>query len=131
MDRKSTSGTFHFLGNYIIYWHGKKTNVVLSTTKAEYFVSASFCVQIIWMEQHLSYYGNNLEIVLIKCDNTSAIKRTKIISHFTLRLKTLISGTILLRIMFKKEDCLIEFVNSSNKLADIFTKLFPRENLFL
>ncbi|KAF3656928.1 hypothetical protein FXO37_15221 [Capsicum annuum] len=36
-DRKSTSGTFHILGDALSSWYGKKqTSVALSTTEAEY-----------------------------------------------------------------------------------------------
>jgi len=36
IDRKSTSGTCHFLGSNLISWHSKKQEcVALSTTEAE------------------------------------------------------------------------------------------------
>ncbi|PNX58596.1 copia protein, partial [Trifolium pratense] len=37
MDRKSTSGTCHLLGNSLVSWHSKKqASVALSTAEAEY-----------------------------------------------------------------------------------------------
>ncbi|XP_043687601.1 mitotic apparatus protein p62-like [Telopea speciosissima] len=37
VDRKSTSGTCHFLGSCLVYWFSKKqSSVALSTTEAEY-----------------------------------------------------------------------------------------------
>ncbi|KAE8713386.1 hypothetical protein F3Y22_tig00110210pilonHSYRG00021 [Hibiscus syriacus] len=42
LDRKSTSGTFQFLGNMLISWFSKKQNcVALSTTEAEYISADS------------------------------------------------------------------------------------------
>ncbi|KAH9753253.1 Integrase catalytic domain-containing protein [Citrus sinensis] len=43
VDRKSTSGTCHFLGHSHVSWFSKKQNsVALSTTEAEYIATASF-----------------------------------------------------------------------------------------
>ncbi|KAH9704455.1 Integrase catalytic domain-containing protein [Citrus sinensis] len=42
VDRKSTSGTCHFLGHSLVFWFSKKQNsVVLSTTETEY-IAAGF-----------------------------------------------------------------------------------------
>ncbi|KAH9762987.1 hypothetical protein KPL70_001016 [Citrus sinensis] len=42
VDRKSTSGTCHFLGHSLVSWFNKKQNsVALSTTEAEYIVAGS------------------------------------------------------------------------------------------
>ena len=81
LDRKSTSGTCHLLGNSLVSWHSKKQNsVALSTAEAEYVTTGSCCAQILWMKQHLSDFGVNLGTVPIMCDNTSAICITKILS---------------------------------------------------
>jgi len=43
IDRKSTSGTCHFIGSALVSWHSKKHNsVALSTAEAEY-ISAGSC----------------------------------------------------------------------------------------
>ena len=47
-DRKSTSGTCHFIGSALVSWHSKKHNsVALSTAKAEYIFATSCCAQIL------------------------------------------------------------------------------------
>ncbi|XP_022636523.1 uncharacterized protein LOC111241669 [Vigna radiata var. radiata] len=52
IDRKSTSGTCHFLGSSLVSWHSKKQAcVALSTTEAEYIAAGSCCAQILWMKQ--------------------------------------------------------------------------------
>jgi hypothetical protein len=44
IDRKSTSGTCHFLGSSLICWSSQKqSSVAQSTTKAEYVAAASYC----------------------------------------------------------------------------------------
>jgi transposase InsO family protein len=130
MDRKSTSGTCHLLGNSLVSWHSKKqASVALSTAEAEYVAAGSCCAQIIWMKQQLSDFGINLKTVPIKCDNTSAINLTKNpILHS--RTKHIEIRHHFIRDHVQKGDCLIEFVETSKQLADIFTKPLPKENFF-
>jgi len=46
VDRKSTSGTCHFLENSLVSWSFKKQNsVTLSTAKAKYVTVRACCVQ--------------------------------------------------------------------------------------
>ncbi|RVW98685.1 Retrovirus-related Pol polyprotein from transposon RE1 [Vitis vinifera] len=74
VERKSTSGTCHFLEHSLVSWHSKKQNsVALSTAEAEYIAAGLCCAQILWMKQTLSDFNLSLEHVPIKCDNTSAI----------------------------------------------------------
>jgi hypothetical protein len=50
VDRKSTSGTYQFLGRLFVSWPSKKQNsVALSTAKAEYVAAGSHCAQLLWM----------------------------------------------------------------------------------
>ena len=54
VDRKSTSGTCHFLGRSLVCWSSKKQNCVsLSTAEVEYIVAGSCCAQLLWMKQTL------------------------------------------------------------------------------
>ena len=77
-DRKSTSGTCHFLGSSLVSWYSKKQNsVALSTTEAEYIALASCCAQVLWMRQTLRNFSLNFEHVHIYCDNSSTICLTK------------------------------------------------------
>ncbi|RVW50731.1 Retrovirus-related Pol polyprotein from transposon RE1 [Vitis vinifera] len=46
VERKSTSGTCHFLGHSLVSWHSKKQNsVALSTAEAEYIAAGLCCAQ--------------------------------------------------------------------------------------
>ncbi|KAH9704287.1 hypothetical protein KPL70_011393 [Citrus sinensis] len=49
VDRKSTSGTCHFLGHSLVSWFSKKQNsVALSTTEAEYIAAAGNQLECSW-----------------------------------------------------------------------------------
>ena len=75
-DKKSTSGTCHFLGHSLVSWFRKKQNsVLLSTTEAEYIAVGSCCVQALWMKQTLRGYDIYLDKIM--CDNISAINLSK------------------------------------------------------
>ena len=77
-DRKSTSGTYHFLSNSLVSWSSKKQFcVALSTTKAEYITAGLCCAQILWEKQNLVNFGLHFYNTRILCDNTSAINISK------------------------------------------------------
>ena len=121
-DRKSTSGTCHFLGYFLVSWFSKKQNSVsLSTTEAEYIAASLVCSQVLWMKQTLKDFGLNYSITIIYCDNTSAINlsknhvqhsRTK---HFEVRHHFLRDHVL-------KGDILLNFIPTKAQHADIFTK---------
>jgi len=130
IDRKSTNGTCHFIGFALVSWHSKKQNsVVLSTAEAKYISAGSYCAQILWMRQQLSDYGLMLDHIPIRCDNTSAINLSKnLILHS--RTKHIEIRHHFLRDHVQKGDCVLEFVETKNQLADIFTKPLPKEIFF-
>jgi hypothetical protein len=75
MDRKSTSGTYQFLGRSLVSWSSKKQNsVILSTAKAEYVTASSCHAQLLWMRQTLKDYGYTMNQVPLLCDNENSIK---------------------------------------------------------
>src|SRR3954464_10641695 len=75
VDRKSTSGTCHFLGRSLVCSSSKKQNSVsLSTAEAGYIAAGSCCAQLLWMKQTLKDYGVNVKNVPLLYDNESAIK---------------------------------------------------------
>ena len=122
VDRKSTSGTCHFLGRSLVCWSSKKQNCVsLSTAEAEYIVAVSCCAQLLWMKQTLKDYGVNMKNVPLFCDNESAIK----IAHNPVqhsKTKHIQIRHHFLRDHVLKGDISIEHVKTEEQLADIFTK---------
>ena len=122
VDRKSTSGTCHFLGRSLVCWSSKKQNCVsLSTAESEYIAAGSCCAQLLWMKQTLKDYGINLKQVHLFCDNESAIKiANNPVQHS--KTKHIEIRHHFLRDHVMKEDIDIIHVNTEEQLADIFTK---------
>ncbi|KAL8104587.1 hypothetical protein AgCh_028705 [Apium graveolens] len=74
VDRKSTSGSYQFLGQRLVSWYSKKQQFMsTSTPEAEYITTGSCCAQVLWINNLLMDYGLVLHKIPIMCDNTSAI----------------------------------------------------------
>lgn len=67
------------------------------------------------MKQHLENFSLKYEYILTKCGNTSAIE---IKHHF-------------IRDHMQNQDIKLEFMNSKNKLADIFIKPLNEETFYM
>ena len=127
LDRKSTSGTCQLLGQSLVSWCSKKQNsVALSTAEAEYVAAGLCCSQILWIKQQLRDFEVSLDHIPIKCDNTSAINLTKNpIQHS--RTKHIDIRHHFIRDHVLNGDVVLEFVDTNNQLADIFTKPLNEE----
>ena len=80
------------------------------------------------MKQQLSDYGIVLDHISIKCDNTSAINLSKNpVLHS--RTKHIEIRHHFLRDHVLKGDCVLEFVDTKNQLADIFTKPLSKDEV--
>ncbi|SPT19135.1 unnamed protein product [Triticum aestivum] len=122
VDRKSTSGTCHFLGRSLVCWSSKKQNCVsLSTAESEYIAAGSCCAQLLWMKQTLKDYGIHLKQVPLYCDNESAIKiANNPVQHSNTKHIEIRHHFLTDHVM--KEYIDIIHVNTEEQLADIFTK---------
>jgi hypothetical protein len=132
-DRKSTSGGAFFLGKCLVAWLSKKqTSISLSTTEEEYIVVASCCTQVIWMKQTLEYLQVKYDHpITINCDNTNAISISKNpVMHS--KTKHIPIKYHFLRDQVTQKLVKVEYVDTKEQIADIFTKPLPRstfENL--
>jgi hypothetical protein len=78
LDRKSTSGTFQFLGSSLVSWSScKQLSVAQSTTEVEYVVAASCCSQHLWITYTISDFGEEYTHVPLLSDSTRVISVTK------------------------------------------------------
>jgi hypothetical protein len=74
IDRKSTSGTCHFLRSSLVCWsYHKQSFVAQSIIEVEYVAAASSCSQIIWIEQTMRDYDVTYNSVPHMCDSSSVI----------------------------------------------------------
>ena len=121
-DRKSTSGGCFYVGNNLVSWLSKKQNSIsLSTAEAEYIAAGSCCTQLLWMKQMMSDYGFEMERLTIYCDNTSAINISKNpVQHS--RTKHIDIRHHFIRELVEQNALTLEYVETANQLADIFTK---------
>ncbi|XP_073271383.1 uncharacterized protein [Primulina huaijiensis] len=126
-DRKSTSGGCFYLGNNLISWHSRKQNCVsLSTAESEYVAAGSGCTQLLWMNQMIEDYGLKSEPLVMYCDNSSAINISKNpVQHS--RTKHIDIRHHFIRDLVEKGLIRMEFVDTNNQLADIFTKALDFE----
>ena len=122
VDMKSTTGSYHFLGDRLVSWSIKKQkSISTSTAKVEYIATGSCCAQILWMKNQLQDYSLFYSKIPIYYDNQSAILMTgnpvqhSLTKHISIRYhfirEYVIEGTIKLH-----------FVPTDQQLADIFTK---------
>ena len=121
-DRKSTSGGCFYLGNNLVSWMSKKQNSIsLSTAEAEYIAAASGCAQLLWMKKLLHDYGITQDTMCVFCDNTSAINLSKNpVQHS--KSKHIEIRYHFIRDLVEKKIVYLEFINTDNQKADIFTK---------
>jgi hypothetical protein len=122
VDRKSTSGTYQFLGWPLVSWSSKKQNsVALSVAEAEYVTASSYCAQLLWMRQTLKDYGYTMNHIPLLCDNESAIKIAYNSCEHS-RIKHIDIQDHFLRDHASKGDIVISHVETNDQLANIFTK---------
>ena len=77
-DRKSTTGWCFYVEANLVAWMNKKQNFVsLSTAEAEYIAAGSCCSQLLWMKKVLTDYGISQYIMVVYCNNSSAIDISK------------------------------------------------------
>ena len=127
-DRKSTSGETFYLGHCLVSWSSKKQPLVsLSIAEESYIAEATCCTQVIWMRKTLEDIQVKYdEPTPIFCDNTSAIHISKnpVMHSKTTNIPIKFH---FLREHVTKKNIRLEYVETKEKIAYIFTKPLPRE----
>jgi hypothetical protein len=122
IDRKSTSGTCHFLGSSLVCWSSRKqSSVAQSTTEAEYVATTSCCSQILWIVHTMRDFEVRFERVSLMCDNISAISVTKNLV-FHKKMRHVERRHHFLRDHVENGDIEMRYIDTERQLADIFTK---------
>ena len=86
------------------------------------------CAQVFWIKQQLRDYRFTFTRVAIKCDNTSAINLSKNpVQHS--RSKYIDIRYHFLCDHVQNGDIVLEFIDTNNQLADIFTKPLNEERM--
>lgn len=70
LERKSTSGSYQFMGDNLISWSSKRqSTIALLTAEVEYIVASKYTTQMLWMKSKLEYFQIYESNILILCDN--------------------------------------------------------------
>ena len=127
-DRKSTSGGAFFLGKRLVTWTSKKQNCTSqSTVEVEYVVATVNCTNIVWIKQLLKRMKEEIiEPMILYCDNTSAINISKNLVMHT-KTKHIAIKYHYLRELVQDKEVKMEYVNTKEKIVDIFTKELPKD----
>ena len=134
--RKSRSGFVFLLNGGPISWSSQRQSIVsLSTAEAEYIALTHGAKEAIWLRQFLNDLGLSCKTVPILVDNQSAIRLASN-SEFHKRSKHIDVRFHFVRDVIDRKEIEIDYVQSKNQLADIFTKpiakqqfCFLRDNL--
>ena len=126
-DRKSTSGFVITLAGGAVAWSSKKqTSVALSTAEAEYVAATHVAKQVLWHRALLEEFGILVpRTSTIFSDNQAAIA----IAHnpeFHARTKHIDIAFHFLRDLVRSNTLNLVYINTTENLADIFTKGLPR-----
>uniref|UniRef100_A0A803P9L6 Retrovirus-related Pol polyprotein from transposon RE2 n=1 Tax=Cannabis sativa TaxID=3483 RepID=A0A803P9L6_CANSA len=126
IDKKSTSGYNRFLGGNLISWCSKKQDVVSrSNTESEYRGLALATSEVIWLQSLLDEISVKVfQIPILWCDSMGAGSLTSNpVFHARTKHVEVDLHFIRDRVLADKLD--VRFVDSTNQVADIFTKPLP------
>nr|GEY38501.1 retrovirus-related Pol polyprotein from transposon TNT 1-94 [Tanacetum cinerariifolium] len=127
--RRSTYGSFQFLGERLISWSSKRQkSAAISSTESEYIALSGCCAQILWMRSQLTDYGLGFNKIPMYCDNESAISLCcNNVQHS--RSKHIDIRYHFIKEQVKNEVIELYFVNTEYQLADLFTKALGRDRI--
>ena len=116
------------MGDCLVSWLNKKqSSISLSIAEAEYIAATNCCAEILWMKEALKDVNTETkQPITIFCENTNAINLSK---NLVMRSRT---RHIPIKYHFLREQVVehnikLEYVNTKEKIDDIFTKPLPRE----
>ena len=127
-DLKSTSGYTFTLGTGVFSWaSNKQKSVALSTAEAEYVSASTATSQAVWLRRIIEDFGEKQkEATPLLCDNKSAIAMSKNPVYHS-RAKHIALKYHYIRDAVEENQVDIVYCNTTDQVADIFTKALARE----
>jgi hypothetical protein len=129
-DRHSTYGYCIYYNQNCISWSSKKMDsVALSTCEAEFVSVVKLVQEAIYFQQLINeLFPNSIQHFKSYCDNKSAISLANNSTDHG-RSKHIDIKYHFIRELIKKKTLQLEYIDSENQTADIFTKGLNREKL--
>lgn len=120
-DRKSTSGCiFKVFGCSVIWYSRKQPTVALSSTEAEYVALCLATSEACWLKEIMLTFGFEVNIIVYE-DNQSTIKMAQMATGNS-RVKHLEIKQSFIKEKLENKVIDLKYINTSDQLADIFTK---------
>jgi hypothetical protein len=126
-NRRSTTGSLFLIGDSPVTWQSQKQqSVALSSCEAEYMAASASACQAVWLQRLLGeLLDEKREAVKIFIDNKSAIQLCKNpVLHE--RSKHIDTRYHFIREKVADGKVAVEYVSTTNQLADILTKALGR-----
>jgi hypothetical protein len=126
-DRKSTSGSIFFFGECPITWQSQKQkSTAMSSCEAEYMAVSTTSCQAVWLGRLVGeLFSREAEVPTLLVDNKAAIQLCKNLVFHDLS-KHIELKYHYIRDQLEKGRITVEYIGTSNQLADIFTKSLGR-----
>ena len=126
-NRKSVSGSVVMMCGSPVCWHSKRQNTVaLSSCEAEYMAITDATKEALYVYNLMSEFHQVATPILLHCDNQgAAYLSTNTVNNQ--RSKHIDIRYHFIRDWIAKGIVSINYVNTSDNVADIFTKALPKE----
>lgn len=134
-DRKSVSGSVTLYSGKAVSWFSRKQNcVALSTVEAEYIAAATSACDLLYTKGLFSDFTGldiNKEVkCMLLIDNCGAIQLTKSFTN-SKKAKHIEIKYHFIKDLLDKKVINIDYIPTDKNLADLFTKSFSEDKLFL
>jgi hypothetical protein len=121
-DRKSTGGFIVLMNGRPVSWQSKKQSTVAnSSTEAEYYALTDAVKEALFIRQWFQVYCNTIVPIKILCDNQGSIHWADHTTDHN-RTKHIDIKHFFVREHVKNKTVIVEYVDTTNQLADILTK---------
>ncbi|EDO14703.1 Tkp5 protein [Vanderwaltozyma polyspora DSM 70294] len=124
----STGGYVTLLSGGCVIWSSKKikTTICLSSTEAEYIAGSEAVKEIEWLSNLFKYMNLKFDQTKLFVDNEPAINLSKNPVYHP-RTKHIDLKFHKMRHVVEQGTLTLDYVNTKDQLADIMTKVFPRD----